>query len=255
VSAQLGKQALRRIAPIASALSVLIISRMAHAAPQLSVTLGGDDAGPGQVGSGIKMLAILTVLAIAPAIMLATTSFVRIIVVLSFLRSALGTHTTPPTQVMTSLALLLTVAVMAPVATRMWDAGISPYLDGKMDGRTAFANGSEPLKEFMLRQTRESDLATFYEISHADRPETADEVGLQILVPAFVLSELHTAFEMGFALFVPFVVVDLAVASVLMALGMVMVPPALVSLPVKLLLFVAADGWALLASSLVKSFA
>lgn len=243
-----------RVLSSVAAVGTLLAAKGAMAAPQLSLTLDGADSGPATVGPAIKMLAVLTVLALAPAIMLATTSFIRIIVVLSFLRNALGTHTTPPTQVMTSLALLLTIAVMAPVGQKLWDGGLGPYLDGKMDAATAFTQGSEPLKEFMLRQTRETDLATFYEIAGNERPENASDVQLHMLVPAFVLSELHTAFEMGFALFVPFVVVDLAVASILMALGMVMVPPALVSLPIKLLLFVAADGWSLLASSLVKSF-
>lgn len=245
---------MRKLIPGVLAVGAMVVTKTALAAPQLSLTLDGGEGGPQQVGAAVKMLAVLTVLALAPAIMLATTSFIRIIVVLSFLRNALGTQTTPPTQVMTSLALLLTVAVMAPVGQKLWTNGLGPYLDGKMDASTAFTQGSEPLKEFMLRQTRESDLATFYEISHTERPTAAADVQLHMLVPAFVLSELHTAFEMGFALFVPFVVVDLAIASVLMALGMVMVPPALVSLPVKLLLFVAADGWSLLASSLVKSF-
>ncbi len=234
--------------------TVTIPSAALAAAPTLSVSLDSGAEGPTQVGAAVKMLAVLTVLALAPAIMLATTSFVRIIVVLSFVRNAIGTQSAPPTQVLTSLALLLTVAVMAPVGKQLYTEGLGPYLDGKMEAAEAFAKGSAPIRDFMMKQTRESDLATFYDIAKAERPATPDDVPLHLLVPAFVLSELHTAFEMGFVIFVPFVVVDLVVASVLMALGMVMVPPSLVSLPVKLLLFVAADGWSLLASSLVRSF-
>ncbi len=242
---------------ITSAIAVATISVPSvafAAAPTLSVSLDSGAEGPTQVGAAVKMLAVLTVLALAPAIMLATTSFVRIIVVLSFVRNAIGTQTAPPTQVITSLALLLTVAVMAPVGKQLYTQGLGPYLDGKIAAAEAFERGSEPVRAFMMKQTRESDLATFYDIAKADRPASPDDVPLHLLVPAFVLSELHTAFEMGFVIFVPFVVVDLAVASILMALGMVMVPPSLVSLPVKLLLFVAADGWSLLASSLVRSF-
>lgn len=246
---------MNRLLKAALAFATVTIPSAAYAAaPSLSVSLDSGAEGPTQVGAAVKMLAVLTVLALAPAIMLATTSFVRIIVVLSFVRNAIGTQTAPPTQVLTSLALLLTVAVMAPVGKQLYQDGLGPYLDGKMQAAEAFEKGSAPVRDFMMRQTRESDLAAFYDIAKAERPGTPEDVPLHLLVPAFVLSELHTAFEMGFVIFVPFVVVDLVVASVLMALGMVMVPPSLVSLPVKLLLFVAADGWSLLASSLVRSF-
>jgi flagellar biosynthesis protein FliP len=202
----------------------------------------------------LKMILVLTALALAPAVLLTTTSFVRIAVVLSFLRNALGTQNMPPTQVVMGLALFLTAAVMAPVGHALYERALNPYLNGEMAGTDAIEAGSVPLRGFMLKQTRQEDLALFYEISNASPPKHPDGVAMHLLIPAFVISELRTAFEMGFMVFVPFLVIDLIVASILMALGMVMIPPSLVSLPLKIMLFVVADGWNVLIGSLVRSF-
>jgi flagellar biosynthesis protein FliP len=218
-----------------------------------SFTLNLGESGQEPVGAAIKMALVLTAVALAPALLLAATSFVRIAVVFSFVKTALGVQA-PPGQVLTGLALFLTAAIMAPVGTRLYHDGLEPYLDGKLPAAEAYEQGAAPLREFMLRQTREADLALFYEINHAGRPSSPAAVGMHLLVPAFIISELRTGFEMGFLLFIPFLLVDFLVAAVLMALGMVMVPPAMVSLPMKLLLFVLADGWNLLVASLVRSF-
>ena len=231
---------------------VLLESSSAHA---MKFQLDMGEAGVQQVDATIKMVVLLTVLAMAPAILMTTTSFVRIAVVLSVLRTALGTQSTPPTQVVMGLSLFLTIAIMAPIGKTIYGSALSPYLDGRMKMAAAVDVGSRPLKTFMLRQTRESDLALFFDISDAERPNSTEEVPVHLLIPAFIISELRTAFEMGFVLFVPFLLLDLIVASVVMALGLVMLPPAMISLPLKLMVFVLADGWNLLVGSLVRSFA
>jgi flagellar biosynthetic protein FliP len=194
------------------------------------------------------------VLSVAPAILLATTSFLRIAVVFAFIRSALGIQGMPPNQVLMGLALFLTVAIMTPVGSQLYEAGLGPYLDGKLAAKEAYSRGVVPLRSFMLRQTREADLALFFDLNQADRPESPAEVGMHLLVPAFIVSELRTAFEMGFLLLIPFLLLDLVIAALLMSMGMVMLPPALISLPIKVGLFVVADGWHLLVASLVRSF-
>lgn len=234
--------------------SVGLLTWAAPALAQAAVRLELDGAEPMQGGAALKMVLMLTSLSLAPAILLTTTSFVRIAVVLSFLRNAMGTQNMPPTQVLMGLALFLTVAVMAPTGTELYQAGLGPYLDGKMAPVAAIEAGSRPLKRFMLKQTRKADLALFYDISHTARPKGPQDVGMHLLVPAFIISELRTAFEMGFVLYLPFLMVDVVVATVLMALGMVMVPPAMLSLPIKIMLFVLADGWNVLVASLVRSF-
>jgi len=206
------------------------------------------------VGMALKMIALLTLLSVAPAILMTMTSFVRIVVVFSFVRMALGTQNAPPQQILVGLALFLSIAIMSPVAEKIYKEGILPYVDGEIDAKLAYAEVSSPLREFMLRQTREEDLELFYEINQADRPATPEDVGMHLLTPAFVLSELRTAFEMGFMLYVPFMLLDIIVASVTMALGLVMMPPALLSLPLKVMVFVMADGWNLLVGSIVRSF-
>lgn len=243
-------KALRRGHALALAACVWLAPHAAQAAMRLEL----DGAEPMQGGAALKMVLLLTGLSLAPAILLTTTSFVRIAVVLSFLRNAMGTQNMPPTQVLMGLALFLTVAVMAPTGTELYQKGLEPYLDGKMAPMAAIEAGSKPLKRFMLKQTRKADLALFYDISHAPRPKGPSEVAMHLLVPAFVISELRTAFEMGFVLYLPFLMVDVVVATVLMALGMVMVPPAMLSLPIKIMLFVLADGWNVLVASLVRSF-
>lgn len=242
----------RLCALVAAAFGGVVL--LAPALAQAAVRLELDGAEPMQGGAALKMVLMLTSLSLAPAILLTTTSFVRIAVVLSFLRNAMGTQNMPPTQVLMGLALFLTVAVMAPTGTALYEAGLGPYLDGKLAPAAAIEAGSRPLKRFMLKQTRKADLALFYDISHAPRPKGPNDVGMHLLVPAFVISELRTAFEMGFVLYLPFLMVDVVVATVLMALGMVMVPPAMLSLPIKIMLFVLADGWNVLVASLVRSF-
>ncbi len=238
---------------LASVGLVLGSTNVAVAATKLEVALTGNpsaDTG----ATALKIIAFMTLLSLAPAILLAATSFLRIMVVLSFVRTALGVQGTPPTQVLTGLALFMTLAIMAPVGTRIYDNALKPYLDGTIEAPEAYASGSGPLREFMLRQTRETDLRLFYEINRASRPIGPEDVPLHLLVPAFVTSELRTGFEMGFMVLIPFLVVDLVVASILMALGMVMLPPSFVSLPIKVLVFVLVDGWHLLVGSLVRSF-
>ena len=230
--------------------AVSLLPVAAHAGMKLE--LDGD--APTHVGTALKMAVILTGLTLAPAMILTTTSFVRIAVVLSFLRNALGTQNMPPNQVLMGLAFFLTVAIMAPIGHELYDSGLGPFLDGQMPAAEAITRGTKPLKHFMIKQTRKTDLALFYDINHVARPKGPDDVGMHLLVPAFVISELRTSFEMGFVLYLPFLLIDLVVASTLMALGMVMVPPAMLSLPIKIMLFVLADGWNVIVASLVRSF-
>lgn len=224
------------------------------AVAQAGMKLELDGDAPTNVSTALKMSVILTGLTLAPAVLLTTTSFVRIAVVLSFLKNAMGTQNMPPNQVMMGLALFLTVAIMAPVGHEVYETGLGPFLEGTMAPGEAFDAGQKPLRRFMLKQTRRSDLALFYDINQVARPKGPDDVGMHLLVPAYVISELRTSFEMGFVLYLPFLLVDLVIASTLMALGMVMVPPAMLSMPVKIMLFVLADGWNVIVASLVRSF-
>lgn len=203
----------------------------------------------------LKLLVLFTVLSLLPAIILTTTSFVRTVVVLSFIRHGIGTQQTPPTQVIVGLSLFLTLFTMAPVMDEVKKVAVDPYADGKITEMQALELGSVPVKRFMLRQTREADLRMFYSATSSALPRTPDEVSMRLAMPAFVISELTTAFQMGVIILLPFLVVDLAVASLLMSMGMMMVPPATLSLPIKLLLFVLVDGWNLVAGSLLRSFA
>jgi flagellar biosynthesis protein FliP len=203
----------------------------------------------------LKILALLTILSLLPAIVLTMTSFTRVVIVLGFVRQGLGTQQTPPTQVLVGLALFLTCFTMAPVLTTIARDAYQPYAAGTISDVQAVERASAPLRAFMLHQTREADLALFYEASRAPLPKTEEEVPLRIAAPAFVVSELTTAFQMGVLVLLPFLVIDLAVSSILMSLGMMMVPPTTISLPIKLLLFVVADGWHLLVGSLLRSFA
>jgi flagellar biosynthetic protein FliP len=212
-------------------------------------------AGGGQTYSlSLQTLLLLTSLSFLPAVMLLMTSFTRIIIVLSLLRSALGTPSSPPNQVMVGLALFLTFFVMSPVLDKIYTDAYLPFSENKLTMAQAFDTGSVPLKAFMLRQTREKDLALFVQISNSEPLQSADQVPLKILVPAYVISELKTAFQIGFVIFIPFLIIDMVVASVLMSMGMMMVSPAMISLPFKIMLFVLADGWNLLIGSLVNSF-
>jgi len=221
--------------------------------PNVNIEVGTATE-PQEVVGTLQLLALLTVLSLVPAILILMTSFTRIVVVLSFLRNALATQQTPPNQVIIGLALFLTVFVMSPVYSEIKTAALEPYLAGEMTQEEAWEAGTRPLREFMFRQTREKDLALFLNIAGAERPETKDDVAFSALVPAFVISELKTAFQMGFLLFVPFLIIDMVVASTIMSMGMFMLPPVMISLPFKLLLFVMVDGWHLVVKSLVESF-
>jgi flagellar biosynthetic protein FliP len=203
----------------------------------------------------LKILALLTVLSLLPAIVLTMTSFTRSVVVLSFVRQGIGTQQSPPSQVIVGLALFLTMFTMAPVATQILRDAYEPYVAGTVDESEALARATGPIRSFMLRQTRDKDLALFYEAAAQPLPKTEEEVPLRICVPAFVVSELTTAFQMGVLVLLPFLVIDLAVSSILMSLGMMMVPPGTMSLPIKLLLFVVVDGWHLVVGSLLRSYA
>ncbi len=203
----------------------------------------------------LKLLALLTLLSLLPAIVLTMTSFTRSVIVLSFVRQGIGTQTTPPNQVLVGIALFLTIFTMGPVASAIAQDAWEPYTAGQINEGQAYERATVPLRAFMLRQTRESDLALFYDAAHLPFPKTEEEVPLRIAAPAFIVSELTTAFQMGVLVLLPFLVIDLAVSSILMSLGMMMVPPSTISLPIKLMLFAVVDGWHLLVGSLLRSFA
>lgn len=206
------------------------------------------------LGPQLKVLALLTLLSLLPAIILTMTSFTRTAVVLSFVKQGLGTQNAPPSQVMVGIALFVTAFTMAPVASKVMTEAYEPYAAGKITETQAMDRAVVPIRAFMLRQTREADLALFYGAASSSMPKNEDDVQMRMAAPAFVVSELTTAFQMGVMVLLPFLVIDLVVASVLMALGMMMMPPQSISLPLKLLLFVAVDGWHLLVGSLLRSF-
>jgi flagellar biosynthetic protein FliP len=221
--------------------------------PGLELRVGGTD-NAAQVSSAIKILAGLTVLSLAPAILMSMTSFIRIVIVLSMLRHALGMQETPPNTVVISLALFLTFFTMSPALQEMNSKALQPYMAGRISTEAAVSRGVAPLREFMVRQTREQDLALMVELAKAEQPKSMDDISMVQLIPAFMLSELRSAFQIGFVIFLPFLLVDLIVSSALMALGMMMVPPASISLPLKILLFVLMDGWNLVVRSLLGTF-
>ena len=222
--------------------------------PTMQLTLGAGQAEPEKVSLLLEILFMLTVLSLAPAIMLTVTSFTRIIIVFGLLRSALGTASAPPNQVLLGLALFLTFFIMSPVIDKIYNDAYQPFSEDKITLEQAIDKGSQPLREFMLRQTREADLALFARLANTPPIQGPEAVPMRILLPAYVTSELKTAFQIGFTIFIPFLIIDLVVASVLMALGMMMVPPATIALPFKLMLFVLVDGWQLLVGSLAQSF-
>ena len=209
---------------------------------------------PGETVSALRVLILFTVLSLAPAILIMMTSFTRIVVVLSFLRQALATQNMPPNQLIIGLSLFLSFFVMAPVWQDINTNALTPYMEDKIDQDTAMERAEKPLRTFMFHQTREKDLRLFLELAKTAKPKTKAEVPTWVLIPAFMVSELKTAFTIGFMLYLPFLIIDMVVASVLMAMGMMMLPPVVISLPFKLLLFVLVDGWELVVSSLVKSF-
>jgi len=219
------------------------------------VKLGMSGAGdPKQVVGLLKILGILTVLTLAPAILIMMTSFTRIVIVLSFVRQALGTQQMPPNQLILGLSLFITFFVMTPVFTKVNAEAIQPYLKNTITQEVAFDKALSPFRGFMFNQTRDSDLALFVKLSKMDQPKTRADVPTTVLIPSFIISELKTAFQIGFIIYLPFLVIDMITASVLMAMGMMMLPPVIISLPFKIMLFVFVDGWSLLIGSLVKSF-
>lgn len=221
--------------------------------PSLSLSFANSQK-PADLVSVLRIVMMLTVLSLAPAILIMMTSFTRIVVVLGFLRQALGTQQTPPNQLIVGLSLFLTFFVMAPTWKTISANAIDPFLNEKIDQKMAYEKAEAPLREFMFAQVRAKDLELFLSMSKEAKPKNRDDVPTYVLVPAFVISELKTAFQIGFMLYLPFLVLDMVVASVLMAMGMMMLPPVVISLPFKLLLFVLVDGWDLVVSSLVKSF-
>ena len=221
--------------------------------PSVNVEVGTAD-NPEQVASTLQVIAVLTLATIAPSILLMTTSFVRIVVIIGFLRNALATQNVPSNQIIVSLAMFMTFYIMAPYWSQANDNGLQPYLAGQISQEEAITNVLEPMREFMFRQTRESDLALFVNLSDAERPNSQEDVSTFTLIPAFMISELKTAFQIGFMLYVPFIVIDMIVATTLMSMGMMMLPPVMISLPFKILLFVMIDGWHLLIHSIIVSF-
>ena len=220
--------------------------------PRSALDRVADDGGPSRA---LQMVALLTIASLAPAFILVCTCFTRFAVVFSFLRTGLGTQGAPPSHVLVGLALFMTLFVMAPIGGEIYQRGVRPYLDDEMSESQAVEAATPPLRDFLIKRTRPQDLELFYDVSSAPRPTAVTDVPLRIAVPAFVVSELHTAFKMGLIILLPFLVIDLVVASVLSALGMVMLPPPIISLPIKLLVFVAIDGWHMVVGSLLRGAA
>jgi len=249
---------LRSLFFLAAALAAAVVwlPGLAHAqetaAPSINIDLG---TGGGLTERMLQLVALVTVLSIAPSVLIMTTSFIRIVVVLSLLRTAIGLQQAPPNAVIVSLAFFLTAFVMQPTWQAAWESGVRPVMDQEMTLSEGFPRISEPVKGFMLKHTREPDLALFVDMAKLDpAPAKAEDVPLRVVIPAFMISELRRAFEIGFMLFIPFLVIDLVVSSLLMSMGMMMVPPVTISLPFKLIFFVLVDGWRLVAGSLVESF-
>ncbi len=221
--------------------------------PTVNLSLSAPSE-PKDLVSSLNVLIVLTLLVLAPSLLLVMTSFIRLIVVFSFLRQALGTQQMPPNQLLVSLALILTFFIMEPAANKAYSTAIKPYMEKKISYEKAFEKGVAPFKSFMIRNTREKDLALFFRIRKLKNPKNYADVPLTIAIPAFMISELKTAFEIGFLLYLPFLVIDMVVSSVLMSMGMMMLPPVMISMPFKLLIFVLVDGWNLLIGNLIASF-
>jgi flagellar biosynthetic protein FliP len=223
--------------------------------PIPSINVGvGQAQGPNEVVSSLQILALLTILSLAPSLLVLTTAFTRIIIVLSFTRSALATQSMPPNQVLVGLALFLTFFVMAPTWGKINTEALQPYLNGQLTQTEAFDKGVKPLREFMLRQTNEKDLALFVNLAGLQRPDKADDIPTYVVIPAFAVSEISTSFKIGFLIFIPFLVIDMVVSTTLMSMGMMMLPPMMIALPFKVLLFVMMDGWHLVVQYVVASF-
>jgi flagellar biosynthetic protein FliP len=234
--------------------AVLLLAAEPAAAQALSLDLGNGEEGGSVTGRIIQMIALLTVLSLAPSILVMVTSFTRIVIVLSFVRTAMGVQQTPPNQVLVSLALFLTFFVMMPTLEQSYDQGIKPLIDGEISETEAFDKAVDPVRGFMMGHVREQDLMLFADMAEIPDEELRTEAPLRVLIPAFMVSELRRAFEIGFLIFVPFLIIDMVVASVLMSMGMMMLPPIIISLPFKIIFFVLVDGWYLVVGSLVRSF-
>jgi flagellar biosynthetic protein FliP len=238
-------------------ITLLLFSIFAFAAtdtpPIVNLSVAGVNE-PAQFVKTINIAVILTLMVLAPTLILMVTSFTRIIIVFSLLKQAMGLQQTPPAQVIVSLALILTIFIMEPYGKKSWEDAIKPYMDEKIGYEIALEKGIKPFKEFMIKNTRESDLALFYRIKKEPNPKSIDDVQLTLLMPAFIVSELRTAFEIGFLIFLPFLVIDIIVASILMSLGMMMLPPVMISLPIKIIFFIIIDGWQLIIGNLAQSF-
>jgi flagellar biosynthetic protein FliP len=261
---------MKRIAPYLYAIAFFIGMIVVSSLPALAQTVPGPTAPtipiprvnfgitpatkPSDVALSLQILLLLTILTLAPTLLVLVTSFTRVVVVLSFVRTALGTNQVPPTQVLVGLALLLTFFIMNPVIVDINKNALQPYLANKISQQKAIDTAAKPLRAFMFRQTREKDIAVFYSITKEKRPDKQADVPTYLLVPAFVISELKTAFEIGFAIYIPFIVIDMVVASVLLSMGMMMIPPVTISLPFKILIFLLVDGWNLTVTALFTSF-
>jgi flagellar biosynthesis protein FliP len=245
------------LALIASAgVAFVATSALAAPVPVPTVNIGvGTASSPTEVAKTVQIFLLLTILSIAPSLLIMTTAFTRIVVVLSFLRTALGTQQAPSNQIILALSLFLTFFIMTPVWQQINQEAYQPYVAQQITQEQAFERAVKPVRKFMLSQTREKDLALFVSLSKMPRPKNADDIPTLTIIPAFMISELRTAFQIGFLIYIPFIVVDMVVASVLMSMGMMMLPPVMISLPFKILLFVLVDGWGLVIGSLVKSFA
>jgi len=239
-------------------LFVLLLATFAGAAqevtiPTLQIGVGATND-PAQVSIAIQVLLLLTVLALAPSILILMTSFTRLVIVFHFLRQAVGTQTMPPNQVLVGLSLFLTFFIMYPVFDRINQDAFQPYVAQKIGQEEAFTKALAPLRQFMFKQTHEDDLAMFISMAKVERPQTFADIPTHVLIPSFIVSELKTAFQIGFLIYIPFLMLDMVVASVLLSMGMMMLPPVMISLPFKLILFVMADGWRLMVGSLMQSF-
>lgn len=241
----------RFLLPLLTAAGLLLLWSQGAFAQDLSIDFGDETT---LTERAIQLIGLITLLSLAPSILVMVTSFTRIVVVLSLLRTAIGLQTAPPNTVMVSLALFLTLFIMQPTLQQSYELGIAPLMAGEIEFAEAFDAGAAPIHEFMRANVRDRDLELFYDLSEAALPNEPEAIPLQLLVPAFMISELRRAFEIGFLLFLPFVVIDMVVASVLMSMGMMMLPPVVISLPFKLIFFVLVDGWYLVAGSLVRSF-
>ncbi|CAH0119822.1 MULTISPECIES: flagellar type III secretion system pore protein FliP [unclassified Paenibacillus] len=229
-----------------------VVQAYAEPIPNINIQIGESDGQPGT--SALSLLLIITVLSVAPAILLLMTSFTRIVIVLGFVRTSLGTQQMPPNQVLIGLALFMTLFVMSPTISDVNQVALQPYLKGEINQTAALEKASVPLKKFMISHTREKDLLLFMKYTKTEKPQSFEDLPITVLVPAYAISELKTALQMGFMIFVPFLVIDMVVASVLMSMGMMMLPPVMISLPFKILLFILVDGWYLVVQSLLASF-